>query len=75
MIKTKAGERKRTVTVVIGPRTAEILDKVAAEHATRNPGWAVTWTDIAGVSLDLGLSKFAWDRGVLPSSELVRHFE
>jgi hypothetical protein len=75
MIKTQAGERKRTVTVVIGPQTAFIIDEIIAAHSRQCAGFTVTRTDIAGVSLDFGLSSLAWDRGVLPREKMVRHFE
>lgn len=74
MSKKHAGERKRTVTITIGPKTAAIMDLVIRQHAEVSLGLCVTWTDVAGVCFDTGLEKLGLGKGVLNAGEQVRHF-
>lgn len=51
MIKTKAGERKRTVTVTLGPKTEAALRRWGSNMEASNPGQRWTLTDLVGVML------------------------
>ena len=53
MIKTKAGERKRTVTVVTGIKTQWFMTKVAAAAERSAPGLRLTPTQMAGMALNV----------------------
>lgn len=75
MKKTNAGERKRTVTLVIGTATGEILDGLVAGFEARNPGCTCTWTDICGTHLDNGLTVAAVVARLLPSNARARHYD
>ena len=56
-MKTKhAGERKRTVTVIVGPETLVLLDKVHVGLEKRIPGERWSYTDLVGMALNFGLA-------------------
>lgn len=59
-MKTKnAGERKRTVTIVVGPATIELMDRLNAILAERLP-WTSgqSLTGLAGAALNACLSEW-----------------
>jgi hypothetical protein len=51
MSKKKAGERKRTVTVVVGPITDGLLSALIEDAATRLNGYRMTEAGIVGAGL------------------------
>lgn len=56
-MKTKhAGERKRTVTVIVGPETICLLDKVQEALEERIPGARWSYTEIVGMAVNFGLA-------------------
>ena len=55
-MKTKhGGARKRTVTVIIGPDTLVLLDKVHVALEKRIPGERWSYTELVGMALNYGL--------------------
>ena len=75
MSKTIGGDRKRTVTIVIGPKTGRVLDAVIAFNAQQCPGFRCSWTDVAGVAFDYGLGQLAGGRGIIKDGTTVNHGE
>jgi len=73
MKKQKAGERKRTVTITIGPQTAKLLDDIALKHGEGCLEFTPTWTDMCGVALDHGLEMMGQNHGLLKAGVRVRH--
>jgi len=59
MIKQKAGERKRTVTVTVGPMTWKLAADIH-ERSRVTPGYrGVKMTDLASVGLGLAIREWA----------------
>ena len=73
MSKNNGGDRKRTVTIVIGPATARLLDAIIAWNAQQCAGFTSTWTDVVGVACDYGLSQLAGGRGIILNGTVVNH--
>jgi hypothetical protein len=69
----KAGERKRTVTVVIGPRTEAQVAVVLAKWLMACPGVHNSLTDVAGAAFDLGLVQLLRTLGVTVDVSDVCH--
>jgi hypothetical protein len=59
MTKTKAGERKRTVTVVIGPLTAKLIEQIDTARRLTRFCTDCNATDLAGIGLDQVLTDWA----------------
>jgi hypothetical protein len=74
MKKQKAGERKRTVTITIGPETAKLLDDIALKQAEHPLEFRPNRTQICGVALDHGLESMAEARGLLKAGTPVCHY-
>ena len=56
-MKTKhGGGRKRTVTVIVGPETLCLLDKIHVGLEGRVPGESWSYTELVGMALNLGLA-------------------
>lgn len=55
MLKRKAGERKRTVTVVIGTDTETVLNAIAAVLGAERPGIHWRMTDVVGACVYRGM--------------------
>ena len=59
MTKQKAGERKRTVTVTVGPMTANLAAEINKRTRT-SPGYrGANLTDLASVGLGLAIREWA----------------
>lgn len=58
MNKKTAGERKRTVTITIGPRTEEVMNDLLTHFARVTGMQEQTLTDLVGASLNCALT--AW---------------
>jgi len=52
MNKNNAGERKRTVTVVIGPKTEAALAEIGEAWRAKMGSAMPDWTNMAGVAID-----------------------
>jgi hypothetical protein len=52
MNKKQGGDRKRTVTVVVGPNTEAALNEIAARWLARMGSPMGDWTTVVGVALD-----------------------
>lgn len=75
MTKQKAGERKRTVSVVTGTKTMEFLSAVAVAMEDATPGLWLTHTHMIGLALNSWMnSDWAkrWQTGSKPPSS---HFD
>jgi hypothetical protein len=75
MTKTKAGERKRTVTVVIGPMTMRLIEEFC-KRATR-PGVEVVLTplDFIGSWVTGETVRTAKALGIAMPEGLLTHFD
>lgn len=75
MTKTNAGELKRTVTVVVGPRTVELMEELNTCLATMTGQEKQSLTDLAGAALNLALT--AWRRAFLKEGlrVIVSHWD
>jgi hypothetical protein len=67
------GERKRTVTVVVGARTEAQVAVVLAKWLMACPGVHHSLTDVAGVAFDLGLVQLLRTNGVTVDVSDVCH--
>jgi len=75
MTKQKAGERKRTVSVVTGPKTMEYLSAVAVAMEDASPGLWLTHTGIVGIALNMWMNSSEgrrWQTGTPPP---ISHYE
>jgi hypothetical protein len=63
MSKTQAGERTRTVTVVVGPNTVKVMEDVNRHVADMTGQQLQTLTDLAGACLNRALT--LWRRELL----------
>ena len=75
MSKTIGGDRKRTVTIVIGPKTGGLLDAIIAWNAQQCAGFTCSWTDVVGVACDYGLGQLAGGRGIIKNGTVINHGE
>ena len=75
MTKQKAGERKRTVTVTIGPLTSAFLDAVAAKLGQGPWSSGLSATDLVGAAVTTIVPVLARDIGVAVPSGLLTHFD
>jgi hypothetical protein len=64
MKKKTAGERKRTVTVTLGPRTLELLEALLAEMEKPNPGMSFDLTTAARVVMATGMAEYCKHYGM-----------
>lgn len=64
MTKTKAGERKRTITLTVGPIMWGVLEEVLADMNSRNRGLHLTATDILGAAACKGLEGYCTCTGL-----------
>ncbi len=58
MSKKQAGERKRTVTITLGPETWLIVQKLQDRIGKDKPGMRLEITTICSVALLLGLGEY-----------------
>ena len=58
MIKTKAGERKRTVTVIAGPSTVSLMEDLNKHLAGMTGQQVQSLTDLVGACLNHSLSEW-----------------
>lgn len=75
MNKKTAGERKRTVTLVIGPKTSHQLDLY--RKAVTKPGFEVllTYTDLVGSMVTASLWRWSKDLKIPMDDGLITHFD
>ena len=58
MSNKKAGERKRTVTVTLGPETMLIVEKIRDRIGKSKPGMQLEMTTLCSVALYCGLVEY-----------------
>lgn len=75
MNKTKAGERKRTVTVVVGPETVELLKEIGKAWAVRCQCPMGELTTVVGVALDHEIQRRQKWLGLPVNSDSATHFD
>jgi len=75
MIKTQAGERKRTVTVIVGPFTVSLMEDLNKHLAGMTGQQVQSFTDLAGACLNHSLNE--WRRVYLDEGLKadVNHFD
>lgn len=75
MRKKNAGERKRTVTIVIGPETAALLDCLARRIGSAPNPLDATWSDVIGGIVSSGLRAYAvtWEIPLIKENQ--SHFD
>jgi len=59
MKKENAGERKRTVTLTVGPGAEQLVELLIAKFEDRIPGIGLTATGILSIAAGEGLKKLA----------------
>ena len=75
MSKTKAGERKRTVTVVVGPQTELLLEAYKQAAMASGFSYEFSVTSFVGAELTDGLRKVAELYGIPLPSGWESHFD
>ena len=75
MNKKQAGERKRTVTVTVGPLTWKFVGLVAERMSTGAYMVPIGPTDVVGACLTSGLAKFEKDLGIPQPDGMRSHFD
>jgi len=75
MNKKQAGERKRTVTVVVGPKTLKLCEAVERAWCEKMGFPSGGLTVLAGVGLDMALQHRQKLLGLPVASEAHTHFD
>lgn len=75
MRKKNAGERKRTVTIVIGPETAALLDCLARRMGSAPTPVDLNWSDVIGGIVSSGLRAYAATWEIPLIKDMQTHFD
>ena len=75
MSKKQAGERKRTVTVVIGPKTLARWDVIEAAWVEKMGAPSGGLTTLAGCGLDIELQRREKMLGLNVAREAASHYD
>ena len=72
---SKAGERKRTVTIVIGPLTETLMENVMYASRKKTPSYEGVLTSYIGMALDAALHRDCQSMHVAMPRDWTTHFD
>jgi hypothetical protein len=75
MTKNTAGERKRTVTVVLGPKTEALMNLLVVHYVASMPGYEQTITRMTGAALNEALTSWRKDLLGYTGEDRINHFD